>query len=151
MKNAHGIVTNADIMNLVNRLDEHINVNTGYHSKESFVCGLYDTTAPATRVEIWNMPTRIDVYVGNITEMYAHFDTVCNSESDITDYQLKVSKSKNELCAKFYSLKRLEIMLSRYMRQEKQEVQNVTTTKATTKSKSKTTSRKSTKAKAKTA
>lgn len=107
-------------------------VTEGYHASDNFVGGLFDTLQPSTRVEVWNMATRIDVYIGNVTKMYSTALNVAESESGISQMQLKVKKSKNEICIKFSSLQSFEIFFRDYY--EKAE-KKATTKKRTAKKK----------------
>lgn len=120
-------ITNNQLLEIMKKVD---NVRTDYHASDNFVGGLFDTLQPSTRVEVWNMATRIDVYIGNITKMYSTALSVAESESTISQMQLKVKKSKNEICIKFSSLQSFEIFFSNYYKTEVKETEKKATKKA---------------------
>ena len=91
-------------------------VRTDYHvgKEDIFVGGLYDVSSPKTRVEVWNMSTRVDVYIGLDTKIFATASSVLQSETAILSAQTSVKRSKNEIVVKFYSLKAFEIFFSNF-------------------------------------
>lgn len=118
-------VENKQLLEIMQKVDK---VTKDYHASDNFVGGLFDTLQPSTRVEVWNMATRIDVYIGNITKMYSTALSVAESESTISQLQLKVKKSKNEICIKFSSLESFEIFFKNYYKAEIKEEKKVTKT-----------------------
>lgn len=123
-------VENKQLLEIMQKVDK---VTKDYHASDNFVGGLFDTLQPSTRVEVWNMATRIDVYIGNLTKMYSTALSVAESESSISQLQLKVKKSKNEICIKFSSLQSFEIFFSNYYKVEHKEAEKKETEKKATK------------------
>lgn len=123
-------VENKQLLEIMQKVDR---VTKDYHANDNFVGGLFDTLQPSTRVEVWNMATRIDVYIGNLTKMYSTALSVAESESSISQLQLKVKKSKNEICIKFSSLQSFEIFFSNYYKVEHKETEKKETEKKATK------------------
>lgn len=123
-------VENKQLLEIMQKVDK---VTKDYHASDNFVGGLFDTLQPSTRVEVWHMATRIDVYIGNLTKMYSTALSVAESESSISQLQLKVKKSKNEICIKFSSLQSFEIFFSNYYKVEHKETEKKATKKASAK------------------
>jgi hypothetical protein len=110
------ITTNNELLTIMKRVG---NVTEGYHlHKDDFVGGLYDVTAPKTRVEVWNESHRIDVYIGNDTPMYSTLNSVADSDSDIANMRANARKSKNEICIKVTSLKAFEMLMTYFYSQQ---------------------------------
>lgn len=120
-------ISNETLYNVLKKVDT---VNNSYHAnKDDFVGGLYDISAPRTRVEVWNEATRIDVYVGLDTPIYSTVVSVLTSESDIFTAQTHVKRSKNEIVIKFYSVKAFELFFSNYYKKEEKKEEKTTATK----------------------
>lgn len=143
------ITSNAELLKVMKRVG---NVTEGYHlHKDDFVGGLYDVTAPRTRVEVWNESRRIDVYIGNDTPMYATLNSVADSDSDIANMRLNARKSKNEICIKITSLKAFELLFEYFYSQQYKDSIKARQTASETAKQTKTATKKRTSKKSKTA
>lgn len=91
--------------------------NDTYHaSDDRFIGGIvYEDNKPLTRCEVWKMPTRIDIYVGNATPLYTKVNNVLGSEHACIDEQTHVKKSKNEICVKCYSINSISRIFSAFI------------------------------------
>lgn len=89
-------------------------VRTGYHTKDGFICGLYDCETPATRCEIWKGNSYIDLWCGNATKIYGTAQSVMNAENSICAEFKTKKKSAKEICVRFTSFRAFELFMSNY-------------------------------------